>query len=128
MAKKCWCPKHGNRNWDNDCLQFPRLIAELNQAGAFNKKVMRALCESMELQPGDIDELINRAEKKWDNIKALTPSVDADPPRKRLEYLRGELRAERLSYGELAELQDLASHIAPGDVELLEAAGVPEGA
>lgn len=44
----------------------------------------------------------------------------------RLEYLRGELRAERISYGELAELQGLAEHIEPGDVELLEAAGVPE--
>lgn len=44
----------------------------------------------------------------------------------RLEYLRGELRAARISYGELAELQSLAEHIEPGDVELLEAAGVPE--
>lgn len=46
--------------------------------------------------------------------------------RKRLEYLRGELRAERISYGELADLQSLAEHIDPSDVELLEAAGVPE--
>jgi len=45
----------------------------------------------------------------------------------RLEYLRGELRAKRISYSELHELQSLASHIEPGDVELLEAAGVPEG-
>jgi hypothetical protein len=44
----------------------------------------------------------------------------------RLEYLRAQLRAECISYGELAELQGLAAHIAPGDVELLEAAGVPE--
>ena len=44
----------------------------------------------------------------------------------RLEYLRGELRAERISYGELAELQGLAPYIGAGDVELLEAAGVPE--
>jgi len=44
----------------------------------------------------------------------------------RLEYLRGELRAERISYGELHELQSLIPHIAPDDVELLEAAGVPE--
>jgi hypothetical protein len=44
----------------------------------------------------------------------------------RLEYLRGELRAERISYGELAELQSLAEYIEPGDLELLEAAGVPE--
>lgn len=45
----------------------------------------------------------------------------------RLEALRVELRAERISYGELAELQSLAEFIAPDDVELLEAAGVPEG-
>jgi hypothetical protein len=44
----------------------------------------------------------------------------------RLEYLRGELRGERISLGELIELQNLASHIDPGDTELLEAAGVPE--
>ena len=44
----------------------------------------------------------------------------------RLEYLRTELRNERISYGELAELQSLAQYIEPGDVELLEAAGVPE--
>ena len=44
----------------------------------------------------------------------------------RLEELREELRAEGISYGELAELQGLAPYIAPGDVELLEAAGVPE--
>lgn len=44
--------------------------------------------------------------------------------RERLEYLRQELRAERISYGELAELQSLKDHIDDGDVELLEAAGV----
>jgi hypothetical protein len=46
--------------------------------------------------------------------------------RERLEYLRAELRAERISYGELAELESLVPHIDPSDVELLEAAGVPE--
>lgn len=45
----------------------------------------------------------------------------------RLEYLRGELRAECISTDELIELQSLAEHIEEGDVELLEAAGVPEG-
>ena len=44
----------------------------------------------------------------------------------RLEYLRGQIRAERISYGELAELQGMADQIDPGDVELLEWAGVPE--
>ena len=46
--------------------------------------------------------------------------------KKRLEELRKELRAETISYGELAELQSLAKYIDPNDVELLEPAGVPE--
>ena len=45
---------------------------------------------------------------------------------KRLEYLRQEIQAERISYGEIAELQSLVSHIDPSDVLLLEWAGVPE--
>jgi len=59
--------------------------------------------------------------KQTDNMKTKTIKA-------RLKYLRGELRAERISYGELAELQDMASRgeIPPDDVELLEAAGVPE--
>jgi len=45
---------------------------------------------------------------------------------KRLEYLRGEIRAERISYGEIVELQGLTEYIDSGDVELLEWAGVSE--
>ena len=47
--------------------------------------------------------------------------------RRRLEELRQALRAENISYGELAELFKLHEYIEAGDVELLEAAGVPEG-
>lgn len=47
-------------------------------------------------------------------------------PAERLEYLRGQIHAEYISYGEIAELEGLAEHIEPGDVELLEWAGVPE--
>jgi len=50
----------------------------------------------------------------------------SEGPKVRLEYLRGELRAERISTGELIELESLVEHIDSGDVELLEAAGVPE--
>ncbi len=46
--------------------------------------------------------------------------------KKRLEYLREELRQESISYGELAELQSLAKYIDKSDVELLEAAGALE--
>ena len=45
---------------------------------------------------------------------------------KRLEYLRGEIEAERISYGEIAELQSLAKHIPGDDTLLREWAGIPE--
>ena len=46
--------------------------------------------------------------------------------KKRLEYLRQEIRKERISYGEIAELQSLAKYINPSDVELLAWTGVKE--
>lgn len=49
-----------------------------------------------------------------------------ETPAERLEYLRKQLRDENISLNELAELQGLKDHIEPGDVELLEPAGVPE--
>ena len=49
-----------------------------------------------------------------------------DEIRKRLENLRGEIKAERIGYGEIAELQSLVKYIDAGDVQLLEWAGVEE--
>lgn len=44
----------------------------------------------------------------------------------RLEYLRGEILAERISMGEIAKLQSLAKFIPADDTMLLEWAGVEE--
>lgn len=52
--------------------------------------------------------------------------IDPASPAGRLADLRRSIHAEDVSYGELAELADLTPHIDPGDVELLEWAGVPE--
>jgi hypothetical protein len=52
--------------------------------------------------------------------------MNARELQERLEELRAEIQAQRISYGEIAELQGLAEHIDPSDVELLEWAGVPE--
>ena len=51
---------------------------------------------------------------------------EAMPIAERLEYLRSQIDAESISWGEIAELQGLADHIDPSDVQLLEWAGVPE--
>lgn len=50
----------------------------------------------------------------------------SDLIKERLEYLRSQIEAERISYAEIAELQDLRDHIDSGDVQLLEWAGVRE--
>jgi len=54
-------------------------------------------------------------------VKKPTPKIRA-----RLEYLRGEIEAERISYGEIAELIGLAEYIDDDDVQLLQWADVPE--
>lgn len=46
--------------------------------------------------------------------------------KKRLEYLRKQIRNENISYGEIAELQGLKNYIDKSDVELLQWAGVKE--
>ena len=46
--------------------------------------------------------------------------------KKRLEYLRAEIVAERISYGEISELQSLAKYIEQGDTLLREWTGIPE--
>lgn len=51
---------------------------------------------------------------------------DVDAKKERLEEIRESLQEENVSYGELAELQELTEYIEDDDVELLEAAGVPE--
>jgi hypothetical protein len=52
--------------------------------------------------------------------------MDQDSVNTRLEYLRTQIEAECISWGELHELQTLADEIDPSDVQLLEWAGVPE--
>lgn len=46
--------------------------------------------------------------------------------KERLAYLRIEIEKEQISMSEIIELQGLADQIDPGDVLLLEWAGVPE--
>lgn len=56
----------------------------------------------------------------------MRTSKDECKVRQHLEYLRREIKAERISYAEIAELQSLVAHIKPEDTELLEWAGVKE--
>ena len=57
-----------NPKWKDNSIQFPRLIAELEAAGAFTPEVTEQLCESMDLTVDEISELVDRAQYTWDNI------------------------------------------------------------
>ena len=68
-----------------------------------------------------------RYETVWDNEQGTEADrLDRIDKLVRLEELRAILRDESMSYGDYAELADLAQYIDPSDVELLEPAGVPE--
>jgi len=54
--------------------------------------------------------------------KAINEAVN----KHRLEYLRSQINAESISTWEIVELESLTEYIEPGDVQLLEWAGVPE--
>lgn len=68
-------------------------------------------------------ETIESCKKYIDELvkKEITAEIS-----ERLEYLRGEIEAEKISYGEIAELQSLEKYIDSGDVVLLEWAGVEQ--
>jgi hypothetical protein len=69
---------------------------------------------------------MNKIENIGDIKRQLREGREYQKKQDRLEYLRGELRAEKISYGDLAELQSLREYIGSDDVELLEAAGAEE--
>ena len=78
--------------------------------------------KSEELQ--EIDEVL--AEKEQPAVSFFDSIDKKQEPEDRLEEIRTELNNESISYGELIELQNLVEHIDKNDVQLLEAAGVPE--
>lgn len=89
------------RNWDEDDVQNARAFSHLAALG-FSRIGTRMYSQT------------------------FVDAYRAEFIRLRLEYLRTQIEAENISTAELIELQGLAEHIQPGDVQLLEAAGVPE--
>jgi hypothetical protein len=79
-------------------------------------------------EPIEID-LDAEEDAEWDKLQAagiISPCAGHDKETERLEEIREELNNESVSFGELVELQELSEFIEKGDVQLLEAAGVPE--
>lgn len=60
----------GGSNWENDLVQFARLIAEAQVAGAFHEAAMMDLQDAMDLDEAGVNEIIDRACDRFDKIKA----------------------------------------------------------
>jgi len=89
---------------------MPRTTHATSNGGGYEVRVL--------LDDGRQVYLRAAAEHDW--------ALQVEPVSARLDYLRSQLEAERISYYELSELQSLANEIDPFDVQLLEAAGIPE--
>lgn len=67
-----------NSNWENNSIQFPRLLAEIEASGAFDlrlpdgQRIVDSVAESMDLDVSEVYELLDRAQVEWDRIKAQT--------------------------------------------------------
>jgi len=55
--------------WDDNELQFARLISELDALGVFTEEVVEGLCESMDLEPVDLWVVKSRAETVFEEAK-----------------------------------------------------------
>ncbi len=59
-----------NNKWENNELQFARLIAEIEANGGFSEQLVQDLCSSMDLEKDQIFSLVDRAQDFWDKAKS----------------------------------------------------------
>jgi hypothetical protein len=55
--------------WESDYVQFPRLLSEVLGMG-LTENQRAVLCLSMGLEGIELEELLLRADRKWERIKA----------------------------------------------------------
>ncbi len=64
--------KNPDDNWNNDKIQFARLLGEMNAVVDFTTDQKKDLCESMNLSWDEIGDILCRAQDTWDDIKTRT--------------------------------------------------------
>jgi hypothetical protein len=65
-------PSTPNVNWENNGIQFARLIAEIEATGQMHGALVSELCDSMDLTSDEVYEIVGRAQKVWDKTKERT--------------------------------------------------------
>jgi len=66
--------------WNDDSLQFARLVAEFSMASDHDNVSLQEVAESMDLELPEIFELFARAETAFEEIKAELKNPDSDTP------------------------------------------------
>lgn len=68
-----------NPLWDNNQVQFPRLLAEIAATVDLTEEQWTGLLDSMNLEDDDLRELFDRAQSAWERYKVASgPMVMSD--------------------------------------------------
>ena len=82
-------------NWDNNYIQFARLLAEIYSAAGLTTEQYEQLKASMDLGYEDIDEIFERAMLEFERVK-IGKLVRKVTPQKELEEALEAATAEHL--------------------------------
>ena len=55
--------------WENDLIQFARLVAEIDYEGGYTSTLLRRLEDSMDLEKDEIFEIVDRAKSVFEQSK-----------------------------------------------------------
>lgn len=103
--------------WQENEIQFPRLIAEIQATGIINNPTRALLLESMDLEAHELDELFLRAEEEWEHIKGnkhqLLRSHKAKPASNTLDQTTNCLRTRRRSARQTTRHSPNQRHLIP---------------
>ena len=61
--------KEDSRLWNDNSIQFPRLISEIFASVALSDQDVKQLKDSMDISHSELFELFERAQSEFDNIK-----------------------------------------------------------
>jgi hypothetical protein len=55
--------------WEDNSIQFPRLLAEIQANIEMSDKDFEDMCDSMDLTEDAVNEIFDRAQEEWERIK-----------------------------------------------------------
>jgi len=61
--------KNENPLWEDNYVQFTRLLAEIMATGCLTEEVWDTLLDEMDLESDDLSELFERAQEEWERMK-----------------------------------------------------------